>query len=298
MFNRSPEDFKQMKNWEKLKTQILTMISPSYRHSYKTLSFYDLVTVFVDEEGKPKKHKAHPDDVASFLVFTDTQQTRKMSRSYNQTEILKSEFDSILTKEVHTQVYMLGDLVECLANSEEVQSIKINPILWKEEGEEFPFILCEEVLFIPLFDKMTKKYMMTDPENAMALLAIDPNDQERFGIEIVFHALNYNDYSEEVELRQKQLKKELEKLSFYSARIPMRRGSGNFYCALLNLENPIEEMAFIREYPTFESFISPVFVTSGLELLSGNMEAIPYDGEKIDTIFTPLINWQKEKVKR
>ena len=62
---------------------------------------------------------------------------------------------------------------------------------------------------------------------------------------------------------------------------------------LLNLENDLEERAFIRDYSMFDDYSDSIFVTSKLKMLSGNLEEIHYDGNSIDTIFGPIINWQR-----
>ena len=76
-------------------------------------------------------------------------------------------------------------------------------------------------------------------------------------------------------------------------RVPIRRGSGSFLGILLNLENDLEERAFIRDYPMFDEYSDSIFVTSQLKILSGTLEEIHYNGDQIDTIFGPLIRWQK-----
>lgn len=155
------------------------------------------------------------------------------------------------------------------------------------------FISAKNVLFAPLFDQITRKYMMTAPDQALALLAINPNDQERFGIEIVFHALTNSDLPDDKETREEVLKEKIDQLSFFAPRIPIKKGSASIYCVLLNLENPMEEMAFVRSYRTFDKYTDIIFVTSNLEIMTGDLDRIPYNGERIDTIFTPIIHWQQ-----
>lgn len=66
---------------------------------------------------------------------------------------------------------------------------------------------------------------------------------------------------------------------------------------ILNLDNVLEERAFIREYKTFDDYADVIFVTSDFKMMAGNLEPIAYDGDQIDTIFTPLIYWQTQKRK-
>ena len=93
------------------------------------------------------------------------------------------------------------------------------------------------------------------------------------------------------------LKDKIEELAFKAPRIPLKRGSGSFLSVLLNFENDIEERAFIRDYSTFDSYSDIVFVTSTLKMWTGKLEEIHFNGEKIDTIFAPLIKWQQGKMK-
>ncbi len=57
----------------------------------------------------------------------------------------------------------------------------------------------------------------------------------------------------------------------------------------------MEESAFIRSYKTFDTYADVIFVNSNLELLTGDLTPIPYDGNQIDTIFAPIIYWQKSQ---
>ena len=135
---------------------------------------------------------------------------------------------------------------------------------------------------------------MTDPADAKALLAIDSRDQKRFGIEFVFYMITNSSMPAEGEERSSEIRKKIEQLAFLAPRIPMKKGSGTFLMVVLNLENEIEEQAFIREYKMFDSYCNVLFVTSSLRLLTGQLDEIHYNGDSIDTIFYPMITWQKK----
>lgn len=291
MLNTNDQTFKLSQDWQKLKSLCL---AKGVRTT--DLGHYDLVNVLVDKNGKPLLHKFHPDDVKSFFIFTDIQKAARMARSYTQREILSEEYDNKMDRDFSLKTFALGELIQKITHENPGPSpLKINPINWKEEGEDFSFLLCEDVLFAPHWDQVTQKKMMTDPESAKALLAINPEDEKRFGMSFVFHVLTASDLPEDESLRREALKKEVEKLKFYTARTPIGPGSTSLYCVLLNLENSSEEMAFIRSYKCFNPFSSPIFVTSSLELFTGELETISYDGERIDGIFIPLINYQRKK---
>ena len=84
----------------------------------------------------------------------------------------------------------------------------------------------------------------------------------------------------------------LEDLSRLIPRIPMAKGSGTFICILLNLENTMEEAAFIRNYQLLDKYTDLLFVNSKLEILTGDLHTIKYEGSTIDQIFRPMIEWQ------
>ncbi len=233
------------------------------------LGTYELVEVLVDHQLKPValSEKA---GVREYALFTELD--RKLPLGNGQ---------SYLT-------FMLGDLVRTIADDKKPQVILVNP-----KGD----LTADEVLFAPCFDPLTQKYMMTDPEDGVALLAIRPEDQSRYGIEMIFHVLNHKTLIEEREQREALLQRKIRELSFFVPRVPIKKGSGSFYCVLLNLENSMEETAFIRQYKTFDDYSDVIFVTSELKILTGELDSITYDGDQIDTIFTPVIGWQQGTVK-
>jgi len=258
--------FLQVEHWPKWKILQQEIRDDS---DLEKLSFYDLVQVVVDEKDRPIKLKEEFTGIHSYFIFTKT-----------------SDFK--------TKTIMLGELVHQVSDTKEIQNIKINPELFKNHLEQEVYT-CDEVIFSPRFDELSKKYIMSDPEDARALFAINPMDQERFGLEIVFYILTNRLLPDEREERAEVLQEKIEELAFMASRIPIKQGSGSLFCVMLNLENEMEEKAFIRVYKTFDSYSDTVFVTSKLELLSGMLDPIEYDGEHIDSIFLPLIEWQKEQ---
>jgi hypothetical protein len=151
----------------------------------------------------------------------------------------------------------------------------------------------EEVLWSALRAPLTGKLMTSPPEEALALLAIDQKDQERFGINFVFHMISNLSAPEAGEEREIYLKEKIRELAHFIPRVPIGFGSASIYCILLNLDNAMEETAFIRDYQTFDPYSDVLFVTSSLELLTGKLRPIKIQGEQIDTIFGPIIEWQR-----
>lgn len=288
-----------MPSWRLLKKEILSSEFPLYRHETGPLGSHDLVYVLVDEKGEPKSFKVNSSDCDSFAVFTRPELVTRLQSPYKRDEVqagASSSRDLSLNQvDFDLKIMMLGELARTLSTREKETSIKINPLLLEVAQGVEPLVYAEEIVFAPQYDDFTGKLLLSDPEDARALLAINPDDQKRFGIEIVFYMMTTRELPEEKEEREQILKNEIEKLSFMASRIPMSKGSGTFLAVLLNLENELEEQAFIRDYPMFDEYSDIIFVTSSLKLLTGRLEEVHYNGDKIDTIFGPLIQWQKNK---
>lgn len=288
-----------MPSWRLLKKEVLSNEFPLYRYESSPLGSHDLVYVLVDEKGEPTTYKVNDSDSDSFAVFTRPELVSRIQAPYKKEEMQGGVFSprdlSLDQVEFDLKIIMLGELVRSLSNQGKETSIKINPILLEIANGVEPLVYAEEVIFAPQYDEFTGKLLLSDPEDAKALLAINPKDQQRFGIELVFYMMTTRELPEEKAEREQILKEEIEKLSFMASRIPMNKGSGSFLAVLLNLENELEEQAFIRDYPMFDNYSDIIFVTSSLKLLTGRLEEVHYNGAKIDTIFGPLIKWQKDK---
>ena len=236
---------------------------------------YDLVSCPVNEQGAP-------------LVWSD---------SNGHSFIAAFTKDELIFRIYPTRQFMLGDLITRFQDAKQPTVIFLNPIkISPHEGHEY---ITEEIIFCPIMDPISKK-LMTTTDDALALLAISHEDMARFGIEIVFHLITNHSAPEKKSLqddslREAYLKAKIQELSFMAPRIPVKRGSGSVLCVMLILDNILEEMAFIRHYKTLDPYTDVIFVTSSLELLDGDMNVIPYDGTQIDTIFSPIIDWQRSR---
>lgn len=285
------------RDWKRLKTELIAQRFPMLETERPTdLGFYELVYAAVDEQGQPKLFQAGPEDTPSFLAFTHPDFLERMEQARSESSLLmgnKSWPAHAFSKQFCLKPFMLGDLTTGFNQTKQITPVKVNPIrLGTNNGE---ITVAEEILIAPIYDEVTKKYMLTDPDEALALLAIRPEDQERMGMEMVFYSITNKSLPEEKESRERELRERIEQLSFYAPRVPLRKGSASVLCVLLNLENAMEEVAFIRSYKTLDRYSDILFVTSSLEILTGELESIPYDGEQIDTIFMPIIEWQKNR---
>ena len=283
-------EYKSWPRWKVLQGEILRNHIKNYKSSYASLGYYDLVEVAIDESGAPLLFKEKTTGYSFYSIFSNRNLTRRMSKAYTWDEITQNDFEGF--ELLKTKTTMLGELIFDLRNQSEVAPIKINPIK-TTTSNGLIFDLAEEFIFAPIFDAFTSKFMMTDPDEAKALLAVNPCDEGRFGIEFVFYMITNKDLPEEREEREPLLQEKIKELAFIAPRIPMKRGSGTFFCVLLNLENEMEENAFIRTYKTFDPYADVLFVNSNLEIRTGDLIQLPYNGDKIDTIFLPMIEWQR-----
>ncbi|MFT6067727.1 MAG: hypothetical protein ACJAT2_001906 [Bacteriovoracaceae bacterium] len=282
--------YKSWPRWKVLQGELLRNHISDYKSSYSNMSYYELVEVAVDENNKPILFNEASTGFSFYSIFSNKSLTRRMSATYKWDDVISNNFSA--NDLLKTKTTMLGELIYDLKHSDQPAAIKINPVLTQSDsGVEFT--LAEEFVFAPIYDKFTSKFMMTSTDEAKALLAVNPEDEERFGIEFVFYMITNKGLPEEREEREPLLQEKIKELAFMAPRIPMKRGSGTFFCVLLNLENEMEESAFIRTYKTFDPYADVLFVNSDLEIRTGDLIKVPYNGEKIDTIFLPMIEWQR-----
>ncbi|WP_372654100.1 hypothetical protein [Halobacteriovorax sp.] len=273
--------------WEIEKDLILSTRIKNYSNNFKSLGYYDLVYVEVDENENPIINS----DNRTYSAFTSKELALRTKAPLEIEDIVSNNVE-ISHQAINLKSFMIGDLTFSLSDSKEVRFIKINPICFRESDSTV--LLHEEVLIIPIKDELTSKYILTSRNESMALLAIKPNDEKRMGMELVFYCLTTKSFPDDLEEKEKALNKRIEELSFYSSRVPIRKGSSSILCVIVNLENSMEETAFIRNYKTMDKHSDVIFVTSDLKIKTGDLETIPYDGESIDTVFMPIINWQNK----
>lgn len=285
--------FKSLK-WRQLKSELLCNFGVT-SDVLDQLGYYGIVYLLIDEKGEPLRLYPDNENQGHFCVFTEENGPSKLSKCLEIDEI-KNTFskpygESSFSKEYRTKKLMVGHLMELLRDQGSPQAIKVNPIWAWVNGQKV--LLSEEILIAPIFDKITKKYLISDPSDAIALLAVSPEEQKRFGIELTFYMITNRDLPDDMDSRSIELTDRIDGLSFMIPRVPQKMGSGTFFVTIINLDNPLEEMAFIRNYPLLDKHASCLFVTSDFKMRSGNLQEIHYDGEQIDTIFMPMIDWQK-----
>lgn len=273
--------------WEIEKDLILSSRIKNYSNHFTSLGYYDLVYVEVDEDDQPIINK----DMRSFSAFTSKELALR-SKSILSLEDIIANKTPLASQMVNLKSFMIGDLVFSLSDSKDILFLKINPIQFEENSDLV--LLHEEVLIIPIKDQLTSKYILTAKEESMALLAIKPDDEKRMGMELVFFCLTTKNLPDELEERELFLNNKIAELSFYSSRVPIKKGSSSILCVIVNLENSMEETAFIRNYKTMDNHSDVIFVTSDLKIKTGDLEVIPYDGDSIDTVFMPIIDWQNK----
>lgn len=274
--------------WNIEKNLFINTRVKKYHNKFEKLGYYDIVFVEIDSEGNPVLNE----DQTSYNAFTTKELATRVQSTHDLSQITLDQF-SIPNIVINLRPYMLGDLVFSLCDSRKIKSLKINPILISENDTKT--LLHEEVIIIPIKDQLTDKFMLTSPEEAMALLALNPVDQKRMGMEMVFYCLTNKNLPENIEDRAIVLAQKIEELSFISPRVPIKKGSGSLLCVILNLESAMEETAFIRNYNTLDEHSNIIFVTSDLKIKTGDLHQINYDGDSIDTIFGPIINWQRSQ---
>jgi hypothetical protein len=229
----------------------------------KQVSFYEIV--YAIESDSFKTSTIAELDTEVTLAFTEREDALKHSSEENVVAI------------------MLGKLIQESCHEDHINIIGLN----YNEGKFDNFI------FVPFYDKLTKQYLISPTDESIALLSIDQKSHRHMGVQATFFSINNKFLPEENDARAELLANLVEDLSFMIPRISQPKGSANIICLLLNLENGVEEKAFIRKYKTLDCYTEVLFVTSDLKLQTGELESIQYDGTNLEGIYTPIISRQK-----
>ncbi len=254
-------------NGKQLNASILAKNLIDSEQAKNDLSFYDIVYV-IQNDTKTSFKKSQVEGIQVTLAFTN--------RELCQKHTLDSDRVRAIT------VGMLCK--ETKSNSIEVIGIDLN------EANQF-----DDFIFAPPYDELTGQFIISPRDEAISLLSID-NESHRFmGVKATFFSItNKALVTMGLAEREEYLNELIDNLGFIIPRIPQPKGSANIICLLLNLENPIEERAFVRDYPTFDSYTEVLFVNSELDLLTGDLTKIKYDGASLEGVYLPLIKRNKE----
>lgn len=235
------------------------------------LSFYDIVYVIQNDTSKEffKTEHIAQLDINPTLAFTS-----------------KDKCQQLLGENERCRAITVGMLCR------EVKSESIEVIALNFDGNS----QFEDFIFAPPYDQLTNQYILSPRDEAISLLSID-NESHRFmGVKATFFSITSKALEIiDPDVRQEYLNNLISNLSFIIPRIPQPKGSANIICLLLNLENPIEERAFVRDYATFDDYTEVLFVNSDLELLSGDLTKIEYDGASLEGVYLPLIKRNKSR---
>ncbi len=255
----------------------------TYTHlSNSHLSYYDIVYVLHHEDQSIVKVPL-TSSIKLPVIFTHVSH---IARMYDLN-------GSLFPPTVKHQAIMVGELIDLFEKETGPTPVLINPQITAEGKYQF-----DNTLIIPTKDSHTKKLLLSDPEEAKALYAINPQDQKRFGIEFVFYIQTQNEIPEDEYLRPQTLKERIELLSYIIPRTPIKKGSASFIAVILDLENDMEETAFIRPYKTMDAYTNVIFLNTDYKLYTGELENIPYLSQTVDDLFNGLIKWGQNKKRR
>lgn len=273
-------------HWNLLKFEncLIKTHIPQFSANLGPLSNYDVVEVVMNESGEP-----FVDKDGACHILTNPEKISGLAQIHSLEQVGRKNDRLMMNTKLSLRTFMLGQFMETLKFNKYPTPVKVNPIV---VGSIDNF-LCEEVLFAPIFDKYTQKYLMSSPNEARALLAMKPSDQQRWGLKIVFHTVTNTDMPLDPDKRELFLRNKIQESHFVIPRVPIEKGSASIYCLILNLENPIEEMAFIRNYRSFDPYTKILYVNSNLEMITGDFKKVPYFNGDIDEIFGNLLAWYK-----
>ena len=265
----------------------------------KNINSRDLVNFLVegpDQSGCAKTKLSFYD-----IVYVIQSDTNKAGRDvpYKTANIDQLGINVTLaftTKQLSTQIAQEGERVRAITVGMLCREIKTDSI--EVIGLNFNLEAFEDFIFAAPFDKLTGQYIISPRDEAISLLSIDNESHRNMGVKATFFSIT-NKALEVIpqDKRKEYLNTLIDNLSFVIPRIPQPKGSANIICLLLNLENTMEERAFVRDYPTFEDYTEVLFVNSELELLAGDLSKIKYDGASLEGVYLPLIERQKNLTK-
>ena len=255
--------------WYKKANFELQKASVAPKKRFLDLSYYTIVYVLADDQNNT-------------LITSESE--------HSQTAFAYTEAPSPGTVEKNYLEFTLGELSQQLSTNKLVTFIKINPVSIKANTINS----CEEIIYCPLKDQMSKQMTITSLHHTLPLLAIDDKKVSTMNFEGVYGFFRDSDLPSDAEERTAHILKMIEFLQFSIARTPIKFGSSSVMCIFLDFDNPIEENQFIQDYELLDSYSNVIFVNSHLEIINSYKQKIEYDGDKMETILLPIIDWQKK----
>lgn len=281
---------KKHRSFLEFQKRILNINIPGWKNHHGDISYSDIIYLV-----KNKKDEIVIDSDGSALVFTCPKMIDFIKQAYPKNKVAGMELSASVSDHNYSlRPYMLGEVARKLTQLDSVSTIKVNPV-WIVEEELDSYFMCEEILFCPLFDNYTQKKLMSDPRDAKALLALNFEDQTRYGVEFVFQTIGSSDFQNAGDLIDEAIENKVAELRFMTERTIVPAGSASIYFVITRMDQYSQELSFIRNYPTFDSKTKVLFVTSRLEILTGELEKVPYYTGDIDEIMTNILAWYKSQ---
>ena len=241
---------------------------------YLALSYYSIIFVPVDQDENIQ-FLEEVNGTKTFPVFTDRPNSNKFEKFKFYTEYTLGE--------------LCSDIQQNYQNSGYMQLIKINP----QTVEKNKINPCEEIIFCPMIDSKTNQLTITSLDKTLPLMALDQSKIKKMGFEAVYGFFRDGELSNKPELRTQSIFEMIDFLNFVLKRTPLKFGSSSIFCLFLDFENPIEENQFIQDYKLLDTYSNVLYVNSNLDLINSYRQKISYEGDQMETILLPIINWQQ-----
>ena len=279
---------KKHKSFLEFESRLLKQNISGWKNHFQEIKFYDIVYLV-----KNKKGEIVIDSDGSALVLTSTKLIDYIKQAYPKNQIAGMDLNATVSDHNYLlKPYMLGEVARKLTQLDTVSTIKVNPI-WGVENDMDSYFMCEEILFCPLFDNYTQKKLLSDPRDAKALLALNIEDQTRYGVEFAFQTVGTPDFQNAGDQLDTEIEEKIKEINFLIKRTIIPPASASIYFVITRMENYSQELSFIRDYETFDPKTKVLFVTSRLEILTGQLHKVPYYTGDIDEIMSNILNWYK-----
>lgn len=245
------------------------MLSIQKPKQFLNLSYYSIVYVQIDAQSKKIFQAQETEGALTSFAFTSHPTQNTDGYYYDE--------------------YTIGELASLLSKNKIPQFIKINPITL----EKNKINCCEEIIYCPLLDPSSKQFTFTSLDQTLPLMAINQKKVNCMNFEAIYGFFRDYDLPKEPEERINHIFKMIKFINFITKRTPIKFGSSSIICIFLDFENLIEENQFIQEYQLFDSYSNVIFVNQNLDIINTYRQKIEYNGDKMETIILPIINWQK-----